>query len=141
MTQWTDMDNIPAIIPAPRRKLRRRKPGAAAPTPPAGPPVLTAATYDNDAATLTLVFDRAIDIAAYDGNQVKVDDDQFTGYRYLGTSGAALTAPTTVQITLERQDSAIGSGVHLLASSDSGIVSAGDGSEWEGASNLALPFP
>src|SRR4051794_23645965 len=130
------MNNYPTIIPAPPRKMRKRRQATAAPAAL----TLVAAEY-SDREWVRLTFDRAIDIAAIDGSQIIVDDEAQSGDRFDGTGGATLMSPATVQVNLNRIDSASESGVHLIVSASSGIVASDDGGTWEGVSDLALPYP
>jgi hypothetical protein len=41
--------------------------------------MLVSAAYDPADPSLTLVFDRAVDISAYEGTEIHVDDGSFTG--------------------------------------------------------------
>ncbi len=60
----------------PREVSFRRAPFPLASAPP-GPPILVSAVYDPGAVpvpTLTLVFDRAIDVSGYDGTEILLYD-------------------------------------------------------------------
>jgi hypothetical protein len=130
------------LLPALRRFHRRR--GYEPPQRPAVVPValvLVGASYDYTGPTLTLVFDRAIDIDALSGSAIGVEDAQENFFRYTGDGGAELLGPATVRITLIPFDDAGGTGVRLTASGLSGIVAVDDGGTWAGVSELALPFP
>src|SRR4029078_5424393 len=130
------MNEIPPILPAPRRKLRRRR------QPTAAPVALTLIAAEYQAkAWVRLTFDRAIDISALDPAQVQGDDDQDSGWRLGGQGGATLVDPTTVQVPLDRIGDSSESGVHLFVSASSGIVASGGGGAWGGVGDLALPFP
>src|SRR3954468_19303216 len=111
------MNDITSIIPAPARKMRRRRQSTTA----AAALTLVAATYQTKD-WVQLTFDRAIDISALDPSQVQVDDDQDSGWRLGGQSGATLVNPTTVQVPLDRIGTSTESGVHLIVSASSGIV-------------------
>jgi hypothetical protein len=103
--------------------------------------MLVSATYDHTAPTLTLVFDRAVEIDGFSGSAISVEDAQENFFRYDGNGGAELLGPATVRITLIPIDDATGTGVRLSASAASGIVAVSDGGIWAGASDLGLPFP
>ena len=130
------------LLPALRRFHRRR--GYEPPQRPAVVPValvLVSATYDYTGPTLTLVFDRAVEIGGFSGSAIGVEDAQENFFRYTGDGGAELLGPATVRITLVPFDDATGTGVRLNASALSGIVAVDDGGTWAGASALGLPFP
>src|SRR3954468_12001569 len=124
------MNNINSVIPAPPRKMRRRKDGRSTPTPPPVALTLVAAQYHEEQEWVRLGFDRAIDISSLDPTQVVIDDDDFTGNRMAGVAGATLVNATTVQVPLDRVGAATESNVHLIASATSGIVAVDDGGTW-----------
>ena len=130
------------LPPPPFRKHRRpprRRPPVAAPTLPLN---LVAASYTIDEfVTLTLTFDRAIDISGLDGTVIFVRDGDETHTLWHGTGGAELLGPAIVQITLNEFDPESVPGIVLSASATSGIVAVDDGGQWAGASNLPLPYP
>ena len=101
--------------------------------------MLVSATYDVKT-SVTLQFDRAIDISALDGSQIKVSDDSVPG-EFIATGTVTLLDPQTVRIRLNNFDSTSGPGVHLNVSADSGIVAVDDGAAWGGVTDLVLPFP
>ena len=104
--------------------------------------MLVAATYAaGDPSTLTLVFDRAIDIAGLDGSLILVRDGVTTEILWDATGGAVLAGPATVQITLTPLESDSAPGLVMNAGPGSGIVAVDDGGAWGGASELGLPFP
>ena len=105
------------------------------------PLTLVSAAYDNDSVTLTLTFDRAIDIAGLVGGDVIVNDADITGNLYEATGPATLTSPTTVRIELNGVGEATGTGVRLSAGSANGIVAEDDGGTWAGVADVELPFP
>src|SRR5215203_3799939 len=112
----------PTIIPARPRVGRKRTRGASPPTPP--PPValtLVAASYDSDT-SVTLVFDRAVNIAGLDASQLQIDDHDGTGFRYLGTGAGSLAGPETVVVALVNDGGAEDGPTRLNASATTGIV-------------------
>ena len=125
------------LFPIPRFRGRRGRARLA----PAALLTLVSAMYDHTAPTLTLVFDRAVDIGGFSGSAITVEDAQENYFRYNGDGGAELLGPATVRITLIPFDDASGTGVRLDASALSGIVAADDEGAWAGVSGLALPFP
>ncbi|MEA2710800.1 MAG: hypothetical protein QOF78_3401 [Phycisphaerales bacterium] len=136
------MDTSPPFTPAKRRVHRKRHVGAGSPTPT--PPValvLVSAGYVDVDGTLTLGFDRAIDISGLAGNQITVDD-QPLGVRWVASGAATLISPMTVRIEMI-EDGGIPDGDDVLmnASAASGIVAVDDSGTWGGATNLLVPFP
>jgi hypothetical protein len=129
----------PAPIFFARRRVHRKRKAAAA-LSPATALELVGATYSVLAQTVTLSFDRAIDIDAIEGGAITVDD-QPNGLKWNGTGGATLLSPTTVRLLLLEIDSTSGSQVLLNATGGNGIVASGDGASWAGVTDLALPFP
>jgi hypothetical protein len=105
------------------------------------PLTLVSAAYDNDSVTLTLTFDRAIDIDAIDVTQVVVDDDVFTGSRLVGFESAVLVNATTVRVPLNPIDGAMHPDIHLTVEPGNGIVAVDDGGTWSGVTALELPWP
>jgi hypothetical protein len=134
------MDPQTIFLPAKRRIGRKRKAAAATSAAPVAL-TLVGATYDKDAPCVDLAFDRAIDIDAIDVTQVIVDDDVFTGSRLVGFETAVLVNATTVRVPLNPIDGAMHPDIHLTVSAASGIVAVDDGGTWDGADELALPFP
>jgi hypothetical protein len=120
-------------------KRRGRKTRSAPPAPPAL--ALVSASYDHDEQTLTLQFDRAVDVAGFDGTQVTVVDGEFNTQTFDGEAGATLLDPTTVRVALAVTGSYEGAGVKMTATGASGIVAMDDGGTWAGATDLELPFP
>jgi hypothetical protein len=86
------------------------------------------------------VFDRAVDVALFDGTQVVVDD-QPTANLFKGLGGAILAGPATVEVGLVVEDTTSGTEVLLDATALTGIVAVDDGGTWAGVSGLVLPFP
>ena len=127
------------LFPVARFRKRRGKTRRVPPAPPA-PLTLVSATYDEAVPSVTLTFDRPVDITGFVGSAVIVDDATFTGLRYDGTGGAALGGAATVVVTLISIADPTGVAVTLDASAGNGIVAADDGGPWEGVSDLSLPF-
>jgi hypothetical protein len=127
----------PLIFRNRKRPARRPPPG----TPPAPAAlVLVSATYE-EVVSVSLTFDRAIDIDALVGAQITVDDGAVAGILYAATGVATLTDPQTVRIELSEIGLSTGPGTTLTASAASGIVAVNDGGTWGGVAELALPFP
>ena len=121
------------------RPRRRRKRHAVVPQQAPIALTLVGAEYDSGTWSVTLVFDRAVSIAAFDGAQIVVADAD-NGWLLQG-AWASLDNPVTVQVGLDQVGSAEGSGVLLDAGASSGIVAVDDASAWAGVENLQLPFP
>ena len=129
--------NAHDFIPLPARRHRKRRANQPAATP--GALTLVSASYDQATVSLTLVFDRPVEIGSFDGSQILLQD-QPAENTYIGAS-ATLLAPATVEIALVQHDTCEGSSILLTASADNGIVAAGDGTPWAGVTDLVLPFP
>jgi hypothetical protein len=126
------------FIPKPPRRRRKGR-DATRPMAPAAL-TLTAASFDNDTVTITLTFDRAIDIAELVGGDIIVNDADITGNLYEATGAATMLSPTTVQIELNGVGESTGTGVRLSAGAANGIVAVDDGAAWGGVTDLELPF-
>jgi Ni,Fe-hydrogenase I small subunit len=108
---------------------------------PVAPLTLVSAAYDNDSVTLTLTFDRAIDIAGIVvGEDVIVDDGAITGSVY-EADGATLVGPESVRFTLTGIGDSTSSITTLTATSATGIVAVDNGGTWGGVTALELPWP
>jgi hypothetical protein len=121
--------------------IRRRRAIASSSVPAPAALTLVAAAYDPDEQTATLQFDRAVDIAAFDGTQITINDGEEMTQTFNGGGGASLLDPLTVRISLAVIGDSVGAGVTMTASAMSGIVASDDGGTWEGATGLGLPFP
>ena len=119
---------------------RRRRPPRSAPPAPAAP-VLVAAAYDAEGRVLTLAFDRAVDVAAFDAGQVTVDDPLALGARLAGTAGTAAPGAAVVTVDLVETAPAAGDAVTLTATAANGVVAADGGAAWAGVTAVELPFP
>ena len=125
------------FIPAPPRIHRKRKRVTA--TSPVSPLTLVSATYEpGDSVTLT--FDRAIDIDALDAAAVVLMDGEYAFGRFVGSAGASLASATTVVVPLTMGEGWLTAGVRLTVSAANGIVASEDGAAWAGVTELELPF-
>jgi len=124
-----------------RKHGGRTKPQRATQTPPTRELILEAAAFDNDTVTVTLTFDRAIDIAGIVGGDIIVNDADITANLYEATGPVTMLSPTTVRIELTGVGEATGTGVRLSAGAANGIVAVDDGGTWAGTTNTELPFP
>ena len=124
-----------------RKHGGRTKPQRATQVPPARELILEAAAFDNDTVTVTLTFDRAIDIAGIVvGGDIIVNDAAVTGNLY-EAYGATLAAPNIVSVNLQVVGEPTGALTTLTASAATGIVAVDDGGTWAGTTNTELPFP
>jgi hypothetical protein len=123
--------------PPPLRHGRRTPPPqGAAPAP--RPPTLVSAVCD-ESPSLTLAFDRAIDVSGIDVATFRVSIGVM-GFTYAGYDTAIVVNPTTVQILLSGIEEYAGPGVILTAAAGNGIVAADGGLAWAGVVGLSLPF-
>ena len=125
------------LIFQPRKPSHRRPRASDAVS--VGPFTLVSAVCD-ESPSLTLVFDRPIDVSAIDVSLFRVDD-AVLGFTYVGHDAAIVVSPTTVQILLSGIEEYAGPGVILTAAAGNGIVAADGGAAWAGVAGLALPFP
>jgi hypothetical protein len=100
--------------------------------------VLVSALYE-PTASVTLTFDRPIDVADVNCSAITVDDGMF-GFRFVAVEANLLSA-TTVELVLNGIDELPFVGVKMNATASNGIVAAGDAAAWAGALELELPFP
>ena len=133
--------NATTFFPAKRRIGRRRYRATATQIPLAALVLVSAVLGEEDPALLTLAFDRAVDLSAFDGSQVIVNDGALVGKVYAATGPVTMLSPTTVAIVLVDVSEDYEPGVTLTASAATGIVAVDDGGAWDGVTDLALPFP
>ena len=129
------------VYPNPMRRQKRMKSEQSidAPLPPVGQPlVLQAAQYDNSIQSLTMQFDRAINIDQLDSSQITVDDG-INNHAVLGNGGnASLVDPATVILYLSPIDAYGGDQVLLNATALTGIVAVDDGGTWAGVDGMVI---
>jgi hypothetical protein len=127
----------------PRKRFRRRDRADATPpappAPPAAAPVLVAAAYDAGS-SVTLTFDRPVDVAGMDVLVVVVDDGATMSFRYRGFGTPESLGPATVGVALSGFEDYAGPGVTLSVAAGNGIVAADGGLAWPGVTDLPLPF-
>lgn len=128
------------LPPVPFRRRRGRVKTAPVP-PPGAPLMLVSADYNESDATLTLQFDRAVNIAALNGAAITVRDGSIDNAIYNGISAVSMIDPRTIYLTLVSVGPYNIPGVTLTVTAQSGIAAANDGGTWAGATNLAVPFP
>ncbi len=130
------------LVPPPVPYRRRRGRVKPAPVPPPGAPLmLVSGDYNENDETLTLQFDRAINIAALNGTAITVRDGSTDNTTYNGAGAVSMLDPKTIYLTLVPVGPYDVPGVTMTATGQSGIVAVNDGGTWAGATNLALPFP
>ncbi len=107
----------------------------------AAEPVLTAASFDvrNDA-TLTLAFDRPIDVSGVDGSAIVVEDGVTTMVRFAATGGIVASSASSVTFILIPTGPYGGNRTLLDASAANGIRAADGGPPWGGAAGVVLPY-
>ena len=121
----------------PRRPLAPRKR-----TPPPAPPAaltLVAATYV-EGTSVTLTFDRAVDVGGIDVGAITVEDEA-AGYLFRGAGAATQPSPAVVLVPLVDVELSPVVGTFLTAGPGTGIVADDDGGTWAGVTELSLPFP
>jgi hypothetical protein len=107
---------------------------------PSAPQLALAAAACDESPSLTLTFDRPVDVSALDVALIRVDIASL-GFTYVGHDAPIVVNPTTVQILLTGVEEYAGPGVILTAPANTGIVAAQGGAAWPGVTGLALPFP
>jgi hypothetical protein len=113
------------VFPGESARARKRKATAtSAPTPPVDL-VLVSATYD-PGLSVTLTFDRPIDVSGFDGSVVFVRDG-VNSFMYDATGGAVLMAPNVAELTLVLLEGDSSVGVTMNVSPGNGIVAGGCG--------------
>jgi hypothetical protein len=128
------------LLPAPPLYPRKRKPRPTRrpPAPVVTGPVLVSAAFDGG--TLTLGFDRAIDLAGFDPTQVIVDDGNVP-VEWAGTIDFSQPGANSVAIVMIENGEFAGTGVSLSVTGGAGIVAADGGVAWAGVAGLELPWP
>src|SRR4051812_912609 len=128
---------IPAFLPAKTRVKRRRHEDVSS----AAALTLASAVYgmsSSPSPTLTLVFDRAVDISAMDGSVIVVHDSPYSGENWAALGAATLLDPVTAQIFLADQGDATGEELVLDAGVTNGIVAVDNGAVWAGVTDWEL---
>jgi hypothetical protein len=126
------------ISPIPIRRRQRRYNAKRSPPAAPGPAALTlvTATYGPSGLTLTLAFDRAIDIDGFDPGQVAVSDGDYRRALMSGTDPATLTDAMTVEVPLGAGLLIDSGPVVMNATATTGIVAVDDGGTWAGGTGL-----
>ncbi|MGC4033572.1 MAG: hypothetical protein QM754_17940 [Tepidisphaeraceae bacterium] len=118
------------------RRYRRAKRSAFAPTPVAGP-VLVSAVYEPQTA-VTLTFASPVTVQAEMLTAIRVTDGD-TAEQYHGENYDVLS-PTRVRVNLYYDDAFEGTGVTLSAEAPTEIVDTTTGTAWAGTPPVALPY-
>ena len=130
---------VPLIYRKRRATPRRRPPQAPAVTGP----VLVSATYDVLIPSLTLTFDRAVNLTGEGGGFLNPETitvhDGVNGIEQLNTPDATGAGTATLVVSLYPNDAWVGTGVTMTCGAGTGIVD-GDGVAWAGVSDVVLPF-
>ena len=101
--------------------------------------MLVAATYQAGV-SVTLTFNQAIDLSAFNGEAVVVEDGP--GYvTYIGSGGVTPIGSTGVRLGLVAFEEGAGSVVTLNAPATTGLTAVNGGGTWAGVMNVLLPFP
>ena len=101
--------------------------------------MLGSASFLAEDASLQLEFDGYdIDVSAFDPSSITVNDPA-SGSLYQAASAVVLGG-IIVQVTMTPAGPSSGTRTLLNATAATGIVSADDGAEWAGATDLELPF-
>ena len=98
---------------------------------------LVSAVYDYNVPQVTLVFNRAINIAAFVPSAITVDDPVDIGALLTGSGGSPVGA-NGILIYLADPLPPVGTVATLTATAANGIVAADDASAWEGVSEFPL---
>jgi hypothetical protein len=128
------------IFPPPKFRRDRGRENGQAVVPAVSGPVLTAANTFPDDGIAYLTFDRAVNVAGFDGSKVTVNDPQTTGQMFDATGGAEQLSDFQIQLFLNAIGSSTGEEVILNATVGNGIVAVSGGGAWPGVTNLVLPF-
>ena len=129
------------MIKVPPVAFRGRKQSSVTKAPPAALTLTAAsAAISDDSASVTLQFDRAIDVSSMDVTAIEVGTIS-TAQLYQGTDAPIVVNSRTVTVNLVAIDSYEETNVKLFASDASGIVAVNDGGMWAGTGGLNLPFP
>jgi hypothetical protein len=130
--------NIPPNYVLAKQRIRRKR--RTIQSPPAL--MLVQAIYPTDVSgTIDLQFDRAINVDAFDGEQVIVKDGTILGAICNCAGPAELQDAQTVRLYLVNLEDYLLPNQLLSATGASGIVAADDGAAWAGVTDVALPFP
>ena len=135
-TTLTPLSPLP-VQPRKAPVHRPRPQPAPAPAPPAAP-TLVAASCD-EAPTLTLVFDRPVDVSGIDVEAIRVDYASL-GFSYVGFGEPTVLDPVTVRLAMTGVEEYTGPGIVLSAAAGNGIVAADGGLPWAGVAGVELPF-
>jgi hypothetical protein len=88
--------------------------------------------------SITLQFDRAIDVSHFDGSQVTIMDAGATQMTYLASNSTTQPDPTQVTLTLVAQGPYTGDTNLMDATALTGIVAVDDGGTWPGVTDYPI---
>ncbi len=128
---------IPSQFRKSHSQKQRKKP---VPPPPGAALTLVAGSYDSDALTLDIQFDRAVNAAGMQFAQMTLQDGIYNHLDYVPNS-VANTGPSSLRFTLYPTGPTEAGIVNLLATALTGIVAINDGGIWPGTDGLELPWP
>ncbi len=104
---------------------------------PAGP-VLLSADFSPDYLTLSLYFDRAIDVAVFDPSKIVVADGTSSMKTYAAAGAYSIVSETGIEITMIETGDYIEAASVLNAAPGNGIVASSDASPWLGAADFVI---
>lgn len=126
------------IIIPPSSRRRRARAASSVPAP-AVAPTLVSATVASDFSTLTLAFDRAIDISAFDGSTAYVNLPAANSVYQPDIEIVQIDA-RTLRASLDYLEPSSGSQATLTVNPPTGIVAADGGGTWAGCDAVPLPL-
>ena len=133
------------LLPAPPLYPRKRKPRAKRRRVPAVTgPVLVAASYDVLIPSLTLTFDRPVELTGEGGGFLNAETitvhDGVNGIEQFNNPDATGAGTMALVVSLFANGPWAGAGVTMTCGAGTGIVDE-DGAVWAGVTGLSLPFP
>lgn len=102
---------------------------------------LVSGIWDLIVPTLNLVFDRAINAAAYNPGEMVVNDTITFGREFTDISIRAQPSPEAINFNMLIGGAPVGIGVNLEATAATGLKAVNNGAKWPGVTTLQLPFP
>jgi hypothetical protein len=97
---------------------------------------LVSALYDPTEFTLTLTFNQAVSLNAFDGSQITLGDGVLNMELYTMQNDPTQPSANVVLLNLEYADSYSGTQVILNSTGASGIVVLSSGSQWTGVTDF-----
>ena len=111
-------------------------------SPATAGPVLVAASYDVMIPSLTLTFDREVELSGEGGTlnaETITVHDGVDGIEQFNNPDATGAGTTTLVVSLFSNGPWAGAGVTMTCGAGTGVVDE-DGVAWAGVTNLELPF-